>query len=127
MKKEDHNAVPDSVLTKEFLSQFKTEDDVSKFLNLLKNAREAIGEQEGHIWITAHIDSAERIIIDVCNDCGPIPNEIAENIFTPFFTTKQDGSGIGLAVSRQIVRLHGGTLRLTSNRHNKIAFTLVLD
>lgn len=96
-------------------------------VNLLKNAREAIGEQEGHIWITARIDSAERIIIDVCNDCGPIPNEIAENIFTPFFTTKQDGSGIGLAVSRQIVRLHGGTLRLTSNRHNKIAFTLILD
>ena len=96
-------------------------------VNLLKNASEAIGEQEGHIWITAHIDSAERIIIDVCNDCGPIPNEIAENIFTPFFTTKQDGSGIGLAVSRQIVRLHGSTLRLTSNRHNKIAFTLVLD
>ena len=96
-------------------------------VNLLKNAREAIGEQEGHIWITAHIDSAERIIIDVCNDCGPIPNEIAENIFTPFFTTKQDGSGIGLAVSRQIVRLHGGTLRLTSNRHNRIAFTLILD
>lgn len=96
-------------------------------VNLLKNAREAIGEQKGHIWITAHIDSAERIIIDVCNDCGPIPNEIAENIFTPFFTTKQDGSGIGLAVSRQIVRLHGGTLRLTSNRHNKIAFTLILD
>ena len=96
-------------------------------VNLLKNASEAIGEQEGHIWITAHIDSAERIIIDVCNDCGPIPNEIAENIFTPFFTTKQDGSGIGLAVSRQIVRLHGGTLRLTSNRPSKIAFTLVLD
>ncbi|MBR5491500.1 MAG: GHKL domain-containing protein [Alistipes sp.] len=96
-------------------------------VNLLKNAREAIGEQEGHIWITARIDSAERIIIDVCNDCGPIPNEIAEDIFTPFFTTKQDGSGIGLAVSRQIVRLHGGTLRLTSNRHNKIAFTLALD
>ena len=96
-------------------------------VNLLKNAREAIGKQDGHIWITAHIDSAERIIIDVCNDCGPIPNEIAEDIFTPFFTTKQDGSGIGLAVSRQIVRLHGGTLRLTSNRHNKIAFTLVLD
>ena len=96
-------------------------------VNLLKNAREAIGEQNGHIWITARIDSAERIIIDVCNDCGPIPNEIAEDIFTPFFTTKQDGSGIGLAVSRQIVRLHGGTLRLTSNRHNKIAFTLVLD
>lgn len=96
-------------------------------VNLLKNAREAIGEQKGHIWITAHIDSAERIIIDVCNDCGPIPNEIAKNIFTPFFTTKQNGSGIGLAVSRQIVRLHGGTLRLTSNRHNKIAFTLILD
>ena len=97
------------------------------FVNLLKNAREAIGEREGHIWIETHIDPAEHIIIKVCNDCGPIPNEVAENIFTPFFTTKTDGSGIGLAVSRQIVRLHGGTLRLTSNRPNKIEFTIVLD
>ena len=96
-------------------------------VNLLKNAREAIGEREGHIWIESHIDSTERIIIKICNDCGPIPNEVAENIFTPFFTTKTDGSGIGLAVSHQIVRLHGGTLRLTSNRTNRIEFTIVLD
>lgn len=52
---------------------------------------------------------------------------MAENIFTPFFTTKDGGSGIGLAVSRQIVRLHGGSLRLTSNRPDCVAFTVTLD
>lgn len=96
-------------------------------VNLLKNAREAIAKRDGHIWIESRIDSAEHIIIDVSNNCGPIPNEIAENIFTPFFTTKRDGSGIGLAISRQIIRLHGGTLRLTSNRHERVTFTIVID
>lgn len=100
---------------------------VQVLVNLLKNAREAIADNGGHIWINSHIDSAERIIINVCNDCGPIPNYVAENIFTPFFTTKPDGSGIGLAVSRQIVRLHGGTLRLTGNRAHEIVFTIVLN
>ncbi len=65
--------------------------------------------------------------IEVSNNCGPIPPDVAENIFTPFFTTKDGGSGIGLAVSRQIVRLHGGSLRLTSNRPDCVAFTVTLD
>ena len=58
---------------------------------------------------------------------GPIPPEIAENIFTPFFSTKNGGSGIGLAISRQIVHMHGGTLRLTHNSHKRVTFTIILD
>ena len=98
-------------------------------VNILKNAQEALASVDGERWvrINSRLDISERIVIDISSNSGPIADEIVENIFTPFFTTKQDGSGIGLAVSRQIVRLHGGTLRLTSNRHNKIAFTLVLD
>ena len=56
-----------------------------------------------------------------------IPPEIAENIFTPFFTTKRDGSGIGLAVSKQIIRLHGGSLHLVHNGNGKVAFLVVLE
>lgn len=98
-------------------------------VNLLKNAREAVARSDGgrHIDVRCFVDSAERVNIEVSNNCGPIPPHIAENIFTPFFTTKAGGSGIGLAVSRQIVRLHGGTLRLTRNRPDSVTFAIVID
>lgn len=98
-------------------------------VNLLKNAREAVAESDGEKRIAVHaaLDPDERVNIEVSNNCGPIPPDVAENIFTPFFTTKNGGSGIGLAVSRQIVRLHGGSLRLTSNRPDCVAFTVTLD
>ena len=99
------------------------------FVNLLKNATEALSEQEGERKITIHstIDAEERIQIDITNNGKAIPAEVAENIFTPFFTTKTDGSGIGLAVSRQIVRLHGGFLRLKHNEESKVTFAVVLE
>ena len=75
----------------------------------------------------ATIDAEERISIEVCNTGDPIPEEVAANVFTPFFTTKTEGSGIGLALSRQIVRLHGGTLRLTHNTTDRIAFTIGME
>ena len=59
-----------------------------------------------------------------CGSTSAIPAEVSDNIFTPFFTTKPDGSGIGLSVSRRIMQLHGGSLRLTSNVDGKVTFTL---
>ena len=99
------------------------------FVNLLKNATEALSEQEGERKITIHstIDAEERIQIEFTNSGSAIPAEVAENIFTPFFTTKADGSGIGLAVSRQIIRLHGGTLRLKHNDEGRITFAVVIE
>ncbi len=98
-------------------------------VNLLKNAAEACllygGTQK--ISITSRITTDERIRIEVCNSGGVIPDEVAENIFTPFFTTKRDGSGIGLAVSKQIVRLHGGSLYLAQNNDNMVTFAVVLE
>ena len=79
------------------------------------------------ITIGSTIDSEERIQIEFTNSGSAIPAEVAENIFTPFFTTKTDGSGIGLAVSRQIIRLHGGTLRLKHNDEGRVTFAVVLD
>ena len=99
------------------------------FVNLLKNATEALLEQEGErkITIRSTIDAEERIQIEITNNGSAIPAEVAENIFTPFFTTKTDGSGIGLAVSRQIIRLHGGTLRLKHNDEGRVTFAVVME
>ena len=100
-------------------------------VNLLKNATEALSEQESVadkvITINSSIDSEERIQIEVTNNGTAIPDEVVENIFTPFFTTKTDGSGIGLAVSRQILRLHGGSLRLKHNSEGRVTFAIVME
>ena len=98
-------------------------------VNLLKNATEALLAQdcERKITIRSTIDAEERIQIEITNNGKAIPAEVAENIFTPFFTTKTEGSGIGLAVSRQIVRLHGGSLRLKHNEEGKVTFAVVVE
>ena len=98
-------------------------------VNLLKNAFEALIAQtcDRKITIRSTIDSEERIQIEFTNSGSAIPAEVAENIFTPFFTTKTDGSGIGLAVSRQIVRLHGGSLRLKHNSEGRVTFAIVVE
>ena len=98
-------------------------------VNLLKNAVEACRQKGGEnsIELYSHIADDERIYIEVSNTGGMIPAEVVENIFTPFFTTKEEGSGIGLAVAKQIVRLHGGTLDLTSNSDDKVTFLIVLE
>ena len=97
-------------------------------VNLLKNATEALLAQDcdRKITIRSTIDAEERIQIEITNNGSAIPAEVAENIFTPFFTTKTDGSGIGLAVSRQIVRLHGGSLRLKHNDEGRVTFAVVM-
>ncbi len=98
-------------------------------VNLLKNATEALLAQDcdRKITIRSTIDAEERIQIEITNNGKAIPAEVAENIFTPFFTTKTDGSGIGLAVSRQIIRLHGGSLRLKHNEEGRVTFAVVVE
>ena len=81
--------------------------------NLLKNAVEAIGEgSDGWVEVRAFLNEREDVVVEVSDSGGPIPPEIEDRIFIPFFTTKADGSGIGLSISRQIMRLSGGTLTL---------------
>ncbi|MDR0743870.1 MAG: PAS domain-containing protein [Tannerella sp.] len=95
-------------------------------INLLKNARQAIGhKKEGTITVNVSCNALESITIEVSNNGPVIPEEEASLIFTPFFTTKKDGSGIGLSVARQIMRLSGGNITLNSNFHTGITtFTL---
>ena len=98
-------------------------------VNLLKNALEACALNSGEkiVELSSHIASDEKVHIEVSNNGSAIPHDVAENIFTPFFTTKQNGSGIGLAVSKQIIRLHGGTLNLAQNKNEKVSFLIVID
>lgn len=104
--------------------------------NLLKNAVEAIKEKEStevsedkhaFIRIKAYANEQEAIVIDVTNNAGIIPDDIAAHIFIPFFTTKKEGSGIGLSLSRQIMRVSGGTLSLHQDKEeNTITFRIVI-
>lgn len=90
------------------------------FINLLKNAIQAIGKQaEGQIEIKAYCNEMEEVLIEIKNNGPAIPPEIIEHIFIPFFTTKEGGSGIGLSISRQIMRLSGGSLTLLPDKMTK--------
>lgn len=103
--------------------------------NLLKNAVEAFREKErenkqecrsadlqsaaskkAFIRLQAYANVQESIIIDVSNNAGLIPEDVASHIFIPFFTTKPEGSGIGLSLSRQIMRVSGGSLSLYQDK-----------
>lgn len=90
-------------------------------INLVKNALQA-GATE--VKIRAEIDDMEKTLIHVSNNGAPISRESQDQIFIPFFTTKRDGSGIGLSLSRQIMRAHNGQLDLTSSTPKATVFTL---
>lgn len=96
-------------------------------LNLLKNAMQAIGPEkpDGRILFRAYSNDDDSVVMEVSNNGPAIPPEEAEHIFVPFFTTKQEGSGIGLSISRQIMRLSGGSLTLKSSQ-GEMGTTFVL-
>ena len=85
-------------------------------INLIKNAIQAFEEQENKlIELKAGLNEKSRPIISVKDNGTGIDPEALEKIFIPFFTTKKTGSGIGLSLSRQIMRQHQGTLTVKSN------------
>ena len=102
--------------------------------NLLKNAVEAFNglqsepKTKASIRLHAYTNEQEAIIIDVSNNAGLIPDDIASHIFIPFFTTKPEGSGIGLSLSRQIMRVSGGSLSLRQDKAQGIStFRIVIQ
>ena len=102
---------------------YADESQISRILiNLIKNAIQA---EARHISITSGIDSEEQTIISVSNDGIPISPASREQIFIPFFTTKRDGSGIGLSLSRQIMLAHNGRLDLVRSDSQCTCFTLL--
>lgn len=95
--------------------------------NLIKNAAEAISMGE-HIWLKAYTGEDDTVVIDVIDDGPIIPEDIASHIFVPFFTTKTDGSGIGLSISRQIMRVSNGFISLVTDENKKLTiFRLIFN
>lgn len=94
-------------------------------INLLRNASQALrGRENARIDLMAQMDRRGRVMIRV-RDNGPgILEDVQERIFIPFFTTKRDGSGIGLSLSRQIMRVHRGTISVQSKLDEETVFTL---
>ena len=100
---------------------YADEGQISQILiNLIKNALQAGAK---HVDITAGMGK-DDVIVRVANDGEPIPVSAQEQIFIPFFTTKKEGSGIGLSLSRQIMRNHNGTIELLRSNAQQTVFEL---
>jgi len=98
------------------------------YLNLLNNAADAI-KQNGRILVKTEFDPAHRDILISFSDSGPgIPNDVMAKLFTPFFTTKEDGAGtgLGLNVSQDIIHKHGGTLEAENRSEGGALFLIRL-
>ncbi|MBO6576654.1 MAG: GHKL domain-containing protein [Rhodothermales bacterium] len=94
-------------------------------INLVKNAMEAVqGIDHPEIGIEAFIDSRAHAVIRVTDNGHGIVEEALDKIFVPFFTTKKEGSGIGLSLSREIMRQHGGSISASSRPGERTVFRL---
>jgi len=97
-------------------------------INLLKNAIEANeNNPEGKITISCTTDSGHRAKICVADNGPGISEDKIEEIFVPFFTTRKEGTGIGLSISKQIMRIHGGNLIVRSRPGKETIFCLTFD
>lgn len=94
-------------------------------LNLLKNSMQALDRQADGI-ITLRVQKTDRLLIDVADNGPGIPTNLQEKIFIPFFTTKPEGTGIGLSLCRQIIRRHEGHLFIRESRHGQTVFSIDL-
>ena len=100
-------------------------------INLVKNAMEAeiyaqqshSAEKRGTIHLKAFQEGAQKVI-EVADDGPGMSSEQTKNIFIPFYTTKQGGSGVGLSLSRQIMRMHGGNISIRSKEGEGTTFKL---
>jgi two-component system nitrogen regulation sensor histidine kinase NtrY len=94
-------------------------------LNLLRNARQAIGDDvEQKIELTARLNRRGHVVIEVSDNGPGVLAENARKIFVPFFTTREGGSGVGLALARQVMIAHGGFIRVADNEAGGAVFQL---
>lgn len=94
-------------------------------INLTKNALQAVANQsQAEVHLVGRLDGQSNVLLQVTDNGKGIIPEAIEKVFIPFFTTKQGGTGIGLSLSRQIMHLHRGTIRVESIPDVRTTFTL---
>lgn len=94
-------------------------------INLLSNAEQAISDKhDGEIKLLAYLDQRGRATIEVSDNGPGIEDNILGKVFVPYFTTKPDGSGIGLALTRQIMNYHNGFIRVSTHKNGGTSFKL---
>jgi two-component system nitrogen regulation sensor histidine kinase NtrY len=95
-------------------------------INLLQNSEHALeGRAGAQVTLTARLSKLGRPSIEIADNGPGIPTDVVEKIFVPFFTTRREGSGVGLALSRQVMIAHGGSINFTNVRPHGARFTLV--
>ena len=114
-------SIPENLMVKVDKSQIE-----QVLINLVKNSVESFKNTNNpEIQILAFKNDQNKIVISISDNGQGIKQEITDNIFTPFFTTKEKGSGIGLSLSRQIMHLHGGNITVKSEPNVKTSFNLI--
>jgi len=94
-------------------------------INLVRNALQATADLDNaHIDIKSRLSRRGSVLIEVADNGPGVPDDVATKIFVPFFTTKEDGSGVGLALARQVMTAHGGFIRVSQNKGGGAIFTL---
>ena len=94
-------------------------------INLLRNAWQAVvAVDEPHVRLTARMNRRNNVVIEVADNGPGVTDDVANKVFVPFFTTKEGGSGVGLALARQVMIAHGGFIRLGRNASGGATFSL---
>jgi len=94
-------------------------------MNLVRNALQATQNMDdAHVDLRGRLGRRGNIVIEITDNGPGIPDENLKKIFVPFFTTKKDGSGVGLALARQVMTAHGGFVRVAQNEGGGAIFTL---
>ncbi|MFQ3213310.1 MAG: two-component system nitrogen regulation sensor histidine kinase NtrY [Marivirga sp.] len=129
MKKELHNkGITVHTTLKEGLPMVKIDRELIEqvVINLIKNAAESFEEEQEikNVWIHSNVDVKNRVTLQIRDDGNGIEPEAMTKIFIPFFTTKKTGSGIGLSLSKEIIRKHQGNISVQSELGVGTEFTL---
>ena len=95
-------------------------------INLLQNAAHALAQvSEPQVILTASLNARGHVMIEVADNGPGVPEQIAKKIFVPFYTTKRDGSGVGLALTRQVMMAHGGHVKVAKSALGGALFSLI--
>jgi signal transduction histidine kinase len=125
LKKIIHNSIKSLNIPKNITMNLPKKDltikcDVRKievvFINLILNAIQAIGKKnDGKISILTNDEDDQNIMIEVQNTGDGIPEELLSNVFDPLFTTKYQGTGLGLSTCKNVIKQHGGSIYVTNS------------